>query len=74
MIAGTTVQNNSNGWDSRSILFMFVPAMVLTILYVTVDRTKTKIVKAWLWKKINCSIKGDEAFWNLKADHVEISK
>lgn len=38
------------------------------------DTIKIKIVIVWSWKKINCSIRGDEAFWKFKADQEEISK
>lgn len=34
---------------------------------------KIKIVMAWSWKKINCSINGDEAFCKFKALQVDIS-
>lgn len=31
------------------------------------------MVIAWLWKKINCSIKGEDAFWKPRAAQVAIS-
>lgn len=34
---------------------------------------KIKIVMAWSWKKINCSIRGEEAFCKFKALQVDIS-
>lgn len=30
----------------------------------TIEIIKIIIVSVWSWKKINCSIKGEAAFWN----------
>lgn len=50
------------------------PKQVENKLYATIEIIKIKIVIAWSWKKISCSIKGDAAFWNPMAIHVAISK
>lgn len=72
--AGTTVQNNSSDWDSNIKIFKFLLFVVLNRLNPTIEIIKIKIVIAWLWKKINCSIRGEAAFCKDKADHVAISK
>jgi hypothetical protein len=53
---------------------MFTLKQVEKRLYPTIVIIKIKIVIAWSWKKISCSIKGEAAFWNPSAAHVAISK
>jgi len=55
-------------------IFKFLLFVVLNRLNPTIEIIKIKIVIAWLWKKINCSIRGEAAFCKDKADHVAISK
>lgn len=74
MKVGVMVQNNSNGWDSMISLSITLLLRVEIILKATIVVIRIKIVIAWLWKKINCSIKGEEAFWNPMAAQEEISK
>lgn len=62
---GATVQNNSKDWDSSIIKLILLFTIVLIILNLTIEIIKIKIVIAWLWKKINCSIKGELAFWKV---------
>jgi hypothetical protein len=57
---GTIVQNNSNSWDSSICWSMFVLKIVENKLNPTIETIKIKIVRVWSWKKINCSIKGEE--------------
>lgn len=35
---------------------------------------RIRIVITWSWKKINSSIKGEHAFWKLRAENEEIFK
>ncbi len=74
MNLGTMVQNNSNSWDSIIYWSILVLNMVENKLNPTIEIIKIRIVNVWSWKKINCSIRGDDAFWNPKADQVAISK
>lgn len=53
---------------------MFLLLQVETKLYPTIDTIKIRIVIAWSWKKINCSIRGEAAFCKFSADQDEISK
>lgn len=71
---GTIVQNNSKLWDSSINWSTFVLKIVEHILNPTIVIIKIKIVRVWSWKKISCSIKGEEAFWNPRADQEAISK
>ena len=71
---GEIVQNNSKDWDSIVNLSRRGLKMVVIILKVTIVVIRAKIVIVWSWKKINCSINDEEAFWKLIADQVEISK
>jgi hypothetical protein len=48
IIAGTTVQNNSNDWDSNIITLTFLLDVVLNKLKPTIEIIKIKIVIAWL--------------------------
>jgi hypothetical protein len=48
--------------------------VVLNKLNPTIVIIKIKIVIAWLWKKINCSIRGEDAFWKFMLDQTLISK
>jgi hypothetical protein len=59
---GTIVQNNSNGWDSIISLSSILLLTVEIILKDTIEVIKIRIVIVWSWKKINCSIRGEEAF------------
>lgn len=74
MKAGTIVQNNSKGWDSNIYWSIFEFKQVEIKLYPTIVIIRIRMVKVWSWKKINCSIRGDAAFWKFKAAQVEISK
>lgn len=74
MNAGITVQNSSNECDSSIITFTFLFTAVLNKLNPTIEIIKIKIVIAWLWKKISCSISGEAAFCSISADQVDISK
>jgi hypothetical protein len=38
---------------------------VLNKLYPTMEIINSRIVMAWLWKKISCSIRGELAFWKV---------
>jgi len=71
---GTMVQNNSSSWDSNICWSIFLLKIVENRLNPTIVIIKIKIVMAWSWKKINCSIRGEAAFWNPRADQVAISK
>lgn len=71
---GIIVQNSSSPCDSNMCWSMLVLNMVENKLNPTIDIIKIRMVKVWSWKKINCSIRGDDAFWNPSADHVAISK
>jgi len=53
---------------------MLVLKIVDIILYLTMEIIRIRIVSVWSWKKISCSIRGDEAFWNPMADHEAIPK
>jgi hypothetical protein len=53
---------------------MLVLNTVVKRLNPTIEIMRIRIVRVWSWKKISCSIRGDEAFWKPKADHVGISK
>lgn len=53
---------------------MFLLKIVVNKLNATIVVIKIKMVMVWSWKKINCSIKGEEAFWNPSAAQVAISK
>jgi len=70
MKVGVIVQNNSNGWDSRINLSNVLLLMVEIILKATTEVIRIRMVMVWSWKKINCSIRGDDAFWNLIAADV----
>ena len=71
---GATVQNSSRDWDSSIIRLIFLLTTVLIILNPTIVIIKIKTVIAWLWKKINCSIKGELASWNLIFEEKGIFK
>lgn len=71
---GTMVQNNSSSWDSSIYWSILVLNIVENRLNPTIEMIRIRIVRVWSWKKINCSIKGEEAFWNPRAAHVAISK
>jgi hypothetical protein len=71
---GVIVQNNSRGWDSIINLSIVLLLRVEIILKATILVIRIKIVMVWSWKKISCSIRGDEAFWNPIAAQDEISK
>lgn len=71
---GIIVQNSSKPWDSIICWSMFVLCIVENKLNPTIEIIKIKIVRVWSWKKISCSIKGEEAFWNPKAAQVAIFK
>jgi len=71
---GTIVQKSSSPCDSSICWSMFVLNKVEHRLNPTIEMIRIKIVRVWSWKKINCSIKGDEAFWKPIADHEAISK
>ena len=73
MNLGTIVQNNSNSWDSNIYWSILILKIVENKLNLTIVIIKIKIVIVWSWKKINCSIRGDEAFWNPNAAQVAIS-
>lgn len=69
---GVIVQNNSNEWDSSILTPKFFIETDFNKLNLTIVTIKIKIVIVWLWKKINCSIKGEFAFWKLRHDHEGI--
>jgi len=69
-IVGDIVQNNSKDWDSRICLSMNLLLMMEYILNPTIIVISTRIVMAWSWKRISCSIKGVHEFWKL-IDHQE---
>lgn len=71
---GIIVQNNSNLWDSIICWSILVLNMVENKLNPTIEIIKIRIVNVWSWKKINCSMRGEEAFWNPKAAQVAIFK
>ena len=71
---GIIVQNSSSPWDSNMCWSILVLKIVENKLNPTIVIIKIKIVRVWSWKKINCSIKGDDAFWKPKAAHVAIFK
>jgi hypothetical protein len=62
MKAGTTVQNNSRGWDSRVCLSISLPETMEYILNPTILVIKIRMVMAWSWNKMSCSIRGLEEF------------
>jgi len=64
---GTIVQNNSKDWDSIKNLFKILLLIVEKRLKPTIQVMRIRIVIVWLWKKINCSIRGEEAFWKFIA-------
>lgn len=68
------VQNNSSSCDSYMYWSMFELNNVDIKLNPTIEMIKIIIVRVWSWKKINCSIKGDAAFWNPKEAHDGILK
>lgn len=68
------VQNNSNGWDSIMCLLSVLLNKVLIKLNKTMLVINKRIVIEWSWKRMSSSIRGDEAFWNVKEDQVGISK
>jgi hypothetical protein len=72
--AGVRVQNNSKGWDSRDCLSTRLLATMEYILNPTIAVIRIKIVMAWSWNKISCSIRGLDEFWNLRALHEGIIK
>lgn len=72
MKLGTMVQNSSNSWDSNICWSILVLYIVDIKLNPTIVIIKIKIVKAWSWKKISCSIRGEEAFWKPSAPQVGI--
>jgi len=74
MNLGTIVQKSSSLCDSNICWSTFVLNNVEDRLKPTIEMIRIKIVKVWSWKKINCSIKGEEAFWKPMADHDAISK
>lgn len=74
MNLGIIVQNNSRGWDSSINWSMFLLNEVEIKLNPTIVTIRIKIVIVWSWKKISCSMRGEAAFWRLRADQVEISK
>lgn len=71
---GTIVQKSSNLCDSNRWWSMLMFFRVENRLNPTMEIIKIRIVRVWSWKKINCSIRGDEAFWNPMEDHDGISK
>jgi len=73
-IAGAQVQNNSRGWDSIISLLIVLLSMEESKLNEIIEVIRIKIVIVWSWKKISCSMRGDEAFWNLINDQEGISK
>jgi hypothetical protein len=56
--AGIIVQNNSRGWESKIILFKELLVISEYMLYITILVIRIKIVIAWSWNRINCSIRG----------------
>jgi hypothetical protein len=72
MKLGTIVQNSSNSCDSNICWSILVLNTVESILNPTIEIIKIKIVRAWSWKNINCSISGEAAFWNPRAPQVGI--
>ena len=71
---GTIVQKSSSYCDSSMYWSILGLNTVEIKLNPTIEIIKIRIVRAWSWKNISCSIKGDAAFWNPRAAHVEISK
>jgi hypothetical protein len=59
---GTIVQNSSSPWDSIMYWSILVLNIVENRLNPTMEIIRIKIVRVWSWKKISCSIRGDEAF------------
>jgi hypothetical protein len=53
-------------------LFLALFLIILLIVYVTVMIIINKVISAWSWKKINCSMIGDALSCNLNFDHVVI--
>jgi hypothetical protein len=74
MKAGTMVQNNSKGWDSLIFLSMLIFVIIEYILNPTIETIKIKMVMAWSWKNVSCSIKGLDESWKLRALHEGIIK
>jgi len=74
MNLGTIVQNNSKGWDSNKCWSKFKFVKVENKLYPTIEIIKIRIVIVWSWKKINCSIIGEQAFCKFKAAQEDIFK
>lgn len=68
------VQKSSSPWDSNIYWSILVLKIVEKRLKPTIEIIKIRIVKVWSWKKINCSINGEEAFWKPMADQEGISK
>lgn len=68
------VQISSIVWPSNNlilvILFVIMVIKIYEIKAVIID----KISIVWSWKKISCSIIGEEAFWKVKLLHIAIFK
>lgn len=71
---GIIVQKSSKFCDSSICWSKFKLSRVDNKLNLTIVVIKIKIVRVWSWKKINCSIKGEAAFWNPIAAQDGISK
>jgi len=74
MKLGIIVQNSSSLCDSNMCWSIFGLKIVVNKLNATIEIIKIKIVREWSWKKINCSIRGEEAFWKPRLAQVGISK
>jgi hypothetical protein len=74
IMAGVSVQNNSRGWDSRDFLSISLLETIEYILYLTIEVIRIRIVMAWSWNRISCSIKGLDEFWKLRELHDGIIK
>lgn len=59
MIAGAMVHSVSIIWPSRIYRLVCLFCMILIIVYMTVVMIISMIIRAWSWKKINCSMIGD---------------
>lgn len=44
----------------------------MDIIYATKTVIISRIIKVWSWKKMSCSIRGDDLFCKFKLDHVAI--
>ena len=70
--AGRMVHKISISWPSRRDRLDMLLKMILNIMYPTKIVMIIKIRRVWSWKKIICSITGDEASISKIFDDVAI--